>query len=173
MRSIEECKKEVLARSEEKIRHRKKMRNRLVAGLIPLCLCIAIFATWSRSKSGGMEGLMSNGDGAGMNAEKVTENSSVLQKQASVTHQSEHWVLSADQTDELFLTLEDFLSQENGGDYEIEGETYSIEIPYDARGGGTFRYQLQGNQLSRGYLKVLLSHVQLQKILMQLNAARP
>ncbi len=173
MRSIEECKKEVLARSEKKIRHRKKMRNRVVAGLIPLCICITILAALPYSKSGAMEGQQANGACADMNEEIAAEPSSILQKQATVTHRTEQWVLTETQTDTLFLTLEDFLSQESGGDYEIGGESYSIEIPYDARGGGTFCYQLQGNQLSRGHLKVLLNHVQLQKILMQLNAARP
>ncbi len=66
MRSIEECKKEVLARSEEKIRHRKKMRNRMVSGLIPLCICIVILAALPYSKSGAMEGQPANGQGADM-----------------------------------------------------------------------------------------------------------
>ncbi len=42
MRSLDECKAEIFRRSEIKIKQRKKMRNRILAACIPLCLCIGI-----------------------------------------------------------------------------------------------------------------------------------
>ena len=39
MRNMDQCKAEMFGRSEEKIRNRKKTRNRILCGCIPLVLC--------------------------------------------------------------------------------------------------------------------------------------
>lgn len=44
MRELAECEAEVFRRSEKRIRERKRIRGRMLAGCIPLCLCIA---AWS------------------------------------------------------------------------------------------------------------------------------
>jgi len=44
MRSLEACKAEIFRRSEEKIKQRKKMRNRVLAACVPVCLCVVIGA---------------------------------------------------------------------------------------------------------------------------------
>ena len=44
MRSLDECKAEIFRRSEEKIKQRKKMRNRVLAACVPVCLCVVIGA---------------------------------------------------------------------------------------------------------------------------------
>ena len=40
MRNLEDCKTEVFRRSEERIKERKKKRNRVLACCIPLCLLL-------------------------------------------------------------------------------------------------------------------------------------
>ena len=42
MRELNECKAEIFRRSEERIKQRKKARNRVLAFCIPLCLCLAV-----------------------------------------------------------------------------------------------------------------------------------
>ena len=42
MRELNECKAEVFRRSEKRIKERKQHRNQMLAGCIPLVLCIAV-----------------------------------------------------------------------------------------------------------------------------------
>ena len=42
MRTLDECKAEIFRRSEEKIKQRRKTRNRVLAACIPLCLCLSV-----------------------------------------------------------------------------------------------------------------------------------
>ena len=44
MRSLDACKAEIFRRSEEKIKQRRKTRNRVLAACVPLCLCLSVGA---------------------------------------------------------------------------------------------------------------------------------
>ena len=75
MRSLDECKAEIFRRSEEKIKQRKKMRNRVLAACVPVCLCVVIgaagvFSGAFGAKSGNMaqapESAGWNGNGFGL-----------------------------------------------------------------------------------------------------------
>ena len=56
MRSLDECKAEIFRRSEEKIKQRKKMRNRVLAACVPVCLCVVIGAAGVFSGAFGAKG---------------------------------------------------------------------------------------------------------------------
>ena len=51
MRTLDECKAEIFRRSEEKIKQRRKTRNRVLAACIPLCLCLSVGAVGALSGS--------------------------------------------------------------------------------------------------------------------------
>lgn len=101
MRSLEECKAEIFRRSEEKIKQRKKMRNRVLATCVPVCLCVVIgaagafsgaFGAKSENMAQAPESAGWNGNGFGlMDAETslgedicVSENTSNFTAQESV-----------------------------------------------------------------------------------------
>ena len=44
MRSLDACKAEIFRRSEIKIKQQKKVRNRVLAACVPVCLCVVIGA---------------------------------------------------------------------------------------------------------------------------------
>ena len=48
MRNLEDCKAEVFRRSEERIKERKRTRNRVLACCIPLCLLLAVGGLYLR-----------------------------------------------------------------------------------------------------------------------------
>ena len=59
MRSLDACKAEIFRRSEIKIKQQKKVRNRVLAACVPVCLCVVIGAAGAFSgafdaKSGNM-----------------------------------------------------------------------------------------------------------------------
>ena len=59
MRSLNACKAEIFRRSEIKIKQQKKVRNRVLAACVPVCLCVVIGAAGAFSgafgaKSGNM-----------------------------------------------------------------------------------------------------------------------
>lgn len=54
MRNLDECTAEVFRRSKERILHRKRLRNRIVACCIPLCLVLVAALAISKDRSSDM-----------------------------------------------------------------------------------------------------------------------
>ena len=123
MRSLDECKAEILRRSEIKIRRRKQTRNRILAACIPLCLCIGI----------GAAGVASGGFGA-KSENMAAAPESICQNDGSLSLNDE----AAYKNGHTTVTDNTFSVQETPGDpatgqqvITLNGTTYVIGTEYD------------------------------------------
>lgn len=132
MRSLDEYKAEIIHRSEVKIKQRKKMRNRILAACVPVCLCVVIGAVGAFSgvldvKSDSMaaapESAGWNNNGFGMMAEDmaaeencvISDNS--LNQAPGVTQDSENPQYS--ESTFPVITSKLTITPQNCADYEI------------------------------------------------------
>lgn len=164
MRSLEECRAEVFARSEKRIAKRRKIRRRVAAGLAPLCLCIVLLAilpmmSFQKSYECKPEGI-GNAECAG---EPADESEDTTRQQATVIRKNgERWMLSEDQTKQLTCLLNECLAV--GIDTENNREA-DFEIEILAADGNMIRYLLSGSRLTCDNLAAELTESQLQQIL--------
>lgn len=155
MRSLEECRAEIFARSEKRIAKRRKLRRRLVAGLCPFCLCLAllvILPMWNVQKN--YECLPE---------EPGNAESAVLSRDASVICQDgERRPLPEATSNQLSRLLDAFLSDGEQAE-PSDKAAYEIEIP--TADGTTVRYLLSDRTLSGRGRTVKLSEEEWQQIL--------
>ena len=128
MRSLDECKAEILRRSEIKIRRRKHTRNRILAACIPLCLCVGI----------GAAGVISGGFGA--KSENIAAAPESIYKNGSSTYLHDEAVGEDVQTSAIESTrpLSGIMAEEPPGDpatgqqvITLNGTAYVIGAEYD------------------------------------------
>ena len=149
MRSLEECRAEVFARSEKRIAKRRKSRRRLIAGLCPLCLCMVLLASLPRFQQNYecMPEGFENAECAGEAGSGVTD---ITKQEAAVIHtDGERWTLSEPQTEQLARTLDSYLADGKRTE-DHKAADYEIEIP--TADGSKNRYLLSERMLTgRGW----------------------
>ena len=145
MRSLEECRAEVFARSEKKIAKRRKTQRRLIAGLCPLCLCVVLLASLPSFEKNYecMPEAFENAECAG---EAESDAMDIAKQEAAVIpRDGERWILSEPQTEQLARTLDAYLTDGKRTEDQKTAE-YEIEIP--KADGMTVRYLLSGRKLT-------------------------
>ena len=153
MRSLDECRAEIFARSEKRIARRRNLRRRVMAGVIPLCLCIVLFA---------MQPIRSGSDKSAPMENEGCAFGAAQQQTAVIRTDGAQWNLSEHQTEQLTRLLNQCLT--HGVQAEAPGESdYELEIPEED--GGMIRCFLSGDQLTRDGLTVHLTDSELHQIL--------
>ena len=110
MRSLEECRAEVFARSENRIAKRRKIRRRLVAGLCPLCLCMVLLASLPGFQKS-YECVPEERGNAECAGEAGSDAMDIGKHESAVIHRDgERWTLSEPQTEQLARTLDTYLA---------------------------------------------------------------
>ena len=165
MRSLDECRAEIFARSEKRIEKRRKIRRRMVAGLAPLCLCIALFAILPQTgffdKYECIPQDAGNGECAGESVKGAME---TQRKEARIrSADGGTWILSENETEQLARLLDSYLTD---GEQAEDPKEADYEIEISAEDGRTICYLLSGRQLTCDEKNAKLTESQLQQILM-------
>lgn len=123
MRSLDVCKAEIFRRSAEKIKRRKKTRNRILIACVPLCLCLSLGAAdvfFSGIAAKG-ENMAQAPESAGWNGfmdleeNETAADSCATSSEASQSDPSEPL---AGESSQLIVREEAFLSEERMQDHE-------------------------------------------------------
>ena len=164
MRSLDECRAEVFARSEKRIEKRRKIRRRVTACLAPLCFCLILLTVlpmMSNQKNYEcMPGEIGNGECAGEPADGSVD---TTRKQATViSSDGECWTLSESRTEQLARLLDSYLTDGKPAENQKKAD-YEIEIAVED--GTVIRYLFSDSYLLGDGLTVHLTDSELHQIL--------
>lgn len=164
MRSLDECRAEVFARSKKRIEKRRRIRRSVAAGLAPLCLCMALFAILPKmAPSEQYECMPEAPENKGYSGEPESDAADTSQPLALVIRTDGNcWMLSEDQTELLAQRLDSYLTAGKPAESQREAD-YEIEL-LTAEGAMT-RYFLSGSYLTCDGKTAKLSEPELQQLL--------
>lgn len=161
MRDFNDYKAEIFRRSEEKIKERKKNRNRILAFCVPICL---VFAAVAFTK-------LPDISASDISTENISSDSSVLFSQVKVQNASEKLHsnalnVDAEEASEIYSLIQSAFEadvqkeEDTADDYRYTStsgtviqDTLSVfsdskyEIVFTSKDGKTFSYTLDGNKL--------------------------
>lgn len=142
MRNLEDCKAEVFRRSEERIKERKRTRNRVLACCIPLCLLLVAGGLYIRPLLEPVDESMKSGDTSMISDRELgglSSGTTVAFTSVTITSQTENGEVSRSVADANAVgELRGFLAMY----FDMSGTTVKEEMA-DGADGDTIRDELK------------------------------
>lgn len=127
MRNLDECTAEVFRRSKERILHRKRVRNRIVACCIPLCLVLVVVFTIPKDPSLDMVAPEASPENVQLQDNGIGNDLSAKTLQISMDDQQILYSGDTQQVSEIHRMIRELLTEQMalGGDFSgtcVDGE---------------------------------------------------